>query len=110
MSYGPDLTIECLPYTRNVAKLKFQIELVSVKSYNISVLYALRVTLASHWQFEIRCLYLPFYRILSMHMGIAGPKYGDFMLLWKTLLGSFTTPFYIWQWAVLICKLGKILF
>ena len=45
-----------------------------------------------------------------MHMRIAGPKYGDFMLLWKTLLGSFTTPFYIWQWAVLICKLGKILF
>ena len=45
MSYGPDLTIECLPYTRNVAKLKFQIELVSVKSYNISVLYALRVYL-----------------------------------------------------------------
>ena len=49
MSYGPGLTIECHQYTRNVAKLKFQIQHVSVKSCNISVLYALRVTLASHW-------------------------------------------------------------
>ena len=49
MSYGPDLTIECFPYTRNVAKLKFQIHHVLVKSCNISVIYVQRVTLASYW-------------------------------------------------------------
>ena len=49
MSYGPGLTIECCPYTRNEANLKFQIQHVSVKPCNISVLYAQRVTLASHW-------------------------------------------------------------
>ena len=47
MYYEPGLTIKCFPCTHGVAKLKFQLQHMSVKSCNISVIYVQRVTLAS---------------------------------------------------------------
>ena len=38
MSCGPEWTIECLPYTCNVARFKFEIQHASVKSCNKSYL------------------------------------------------------------------------
>ena len=84
------------PIYPQYSKIKISKQHVSVKSCNRSVMYVQRVTfrltgqcsdftivswkkwsIIYMYKFEIRCLRLPFYWILWLCMGTAGPKYGD---------------------------------